>query len=63
MTAGQNFVIYNNSGSTQTVTATGVTLRFAGTSITGNRTIPQRGIATVLCVASNEYVISGPGIS
>jgi hypothetical protein len=63
MTAGQNFVIYNNSGSTQTVTETGVTLRLVATSSTGNRVIPSRGLATVLCVASNEYVISGPGIS
>jgi hypothetical protein len=63
MTSGQNFVIYNNSGSPQTITATGVTLRLAGTSSTGNRTLPQRGLATVLCVGSNDYVISGPGIS
>jgi len=63
MTAGQNFVIYNNSGSSQTITATGVTLRLAGTATTGNRTIPQYGLATVLCVASNTYVISGPGLS
>jgi hypothetical protein len=63
MTAGQNFVIYNNSGSTQTVTESGVTLRFAGTSGTGNRIIPQRGLATVLCVGTNEYVISGPGLT
>jgi hypothetical protein len=63
MTAGQNFVVYNNSGSSQTITATGVTLRWAGTSSTGNRTIPQYGLATVLCVASNTYVISGPGLS
>jgi hypothetical protein len=63
MTSGQNFVIYNASGSPQTITATGITLRLAGTSSTGNRTLPQRGLATILCVASNDYVISGPGIS
>jgi hypothetical protein len=63
MTAGQNFVIYNNSSSSQTITqGSGVTLRFAGTGETGNRTIPQYGLATVLCVASNTYVISGPGM-
>jgi hypothetical protein len=63
MTSGQNFVIYNASGSSQTITATGVTLRLAGTATTGNRTLPQRGLATVLCVASNDYVISGSGIT
>jgi hypothetical protein len=62
MTSGQNFVIYNNSASTQTLTATGITLRLAGTATTGNRVIPQRGLATVLCVGSNDYVISGPGV-
>jgi hypothetical protein len=63
MTAGQNFVIYNNSGSNQTITATGVTLRLAGTATTGNRTIPQYGLATVLCVGTNTYAISGPGLT
>ena len=62
MTAGQNFVIYNNSAAAQTITATGVTLRLAGTTTTGNRTIPARGLVTVLCVASNEYVSSGSGL-
>jgi hypothetical protein len=64
MSAGENFVIYNDSASTQTVTqGSGVTLRLAGTTTTGNRTLPVRGIATVICVASNEYVLSGPGVS
>ena len=63
MTSGQNFVIYNASGSSQTITqGASVTLRFAGTASTGNRTLPQRGLATVLCVGSNDYVISGPGM-
>jgi hypothetical protein len=55
--------IYNNSASNITVTATGVTLRVAGTATTGNRTIAQRGLVTILCVAPNEYVITGAGLS
>jgi hypothetical protein len=63
MTAGQNFVMFNNSASTQAITATGVTLRLAGTTTTGSRTVPAYGLATVLCVASNVYVISGSGLT
>lgn len=64
MTAGQNAMIYNNSATSQTISqGSGVTLRQAGTSNTGNRTLAQYGVATVLCVASNVYVISGTGLS
>lgn len=62
--AGNAVSIYNNSSSNQTITQdTGVTLRFAGTSTTGNRTLAQYGVCTVLCVASNTFVISGAGLS
>ena len=55
--------VYNNSGSNQTITqGTSVTLRQAGTASTGNRTLAQYGIATVLCVASNTFVITGTGL-
>jgi hypothetical protein len=63
-TAGQNVTIYNNSGSSQTITqGTSVTLRLAGSATTGNRTLALRGIATVVCVASNEFVVSGAGLT
>lgn len=56
--------IYNNSSSAQTITqASGVTLRLAGSSTTGNRTLAQRGVATVLKVAANEWVIMGQGLT
>lgn len=56
--------IYNNSGSNQTITAgAGVTLRLVGTATAGNRTLAQRGLATILCVAPNEFVVTGGGIS
>ena len=62
--AGQNLTIYNNSAANQTITqGTSVTLRLAATALTGNRTLAQRGIATVLCVAANEFVVSGAGVS
>lgn len=62
-TAGQVVTIYNNSSNNQTITSTGVTIYLAGTASTGNRTLGQRGIATILCVSSNTYVISGSGLT
>lgn len=56
--------IFNNSGSNQTITqGASTTVRQAGTANTGNRTLAQYGLATVLCVASNTFVISGSGLS
>ena len=56
--------IYNDSSSDQTITqAASVTLRLAGAATTGNRTLAQYGLVTVLCVASDEFVISGAGLT
>lgn len=61
---GEAFSIYNNSSSSQTITQGGsTTLRLVGTATTGNRTLGQYGLCTVLCVASNVFVISGGGLS
>jgi len=61
---GDAISIYNDSGSNQTITQGGsVTLRKAGTADTGNRTLAEYGLATVLCVASDTFVISGGGLS
>ena len=61
---GQAVTIYNNSNSDQTITqGSGVTLRKVGTTDTGNRTLKGRGLVTILCVASNDFVITGGGLS
>lgn len=61
---GAVVTIYNNSGSNQTITqGSSVTLRQSGTANTGNRILAQYGVATVLCVAGNTFVISGSGLS
>jgi hypothetical protein len=63
-TVGQNVVIYNNSTSSQTITqGSSVTLRWAGTATTGNRTLAQYGVATAICVGTNTYVIAGTGLT
>lgn len=61
---GDAITLYNNSASSITITqGASATLRQVGTANTGNRTLAQRGLATILCVASNEFVISGGGVS
>jgi hypothetical protein len=63
-TIGQNVTIFNNSSSSITITqGTSVTIYLAGTANTGSRTLAQRGIATLLCVGTNAYVINGGGLS
>ena len=63
-TIGQNVTIFNNSSSSITITqGTSVTIYLAGTANTGSRTLAQRGIATLLCVGTNTYVINGGGLS
>ena len=61
--AGDAVTIYNNSASTQTITAgSGVTIRLAGSSSTGNRTLAQYGVATLLCItggSSPVFVATG----
>jgi hypothetical protein len=62
--SGDTLSIYNNSASNQTITqSAGVTIYQVGTATTGNRTLAQRGLATLLCVGSNEFVITGGGLT
>lgn len=61
---GDAITVYNNSASSITVTqGASVTLRLAGSATTGSRTLAQRGVVTLLCVATNEFVCSGGGLS
>lgn len=62
--AGDAITIYNDNSTNLTITqGASVTMYLGGTATTGNRTLAQRGIATVLCVASNTFVISGAGLT
>jgi hypothetical protein len=63
-TSGQSVSIYNDSTSSQTITqGSGATLYQVGTVNTGNRTLAQRGLCTVLCVGTNTFVITGGGLT
>ncbi len=56
--------IYNNSSGNITITQGGsLTLRQVGTANTGNRTLAQRGLATVVFISATEAVISGGGLT
>jgi hypothetical protein len=65
--AGDSFVIVNSNTATTSISiiaGSGVTLRLAGTTTSGTpRTIAPNGMASVLCVASNTFLISGAGVS
>lgn len=62
--ASFNVDIFNNSAANVTITSGGgVTMHLAGTATTGNRTLAQRGFATLRCVAANTFVISGTGLT
>ena len=63
LSIGDTISIYNSSTSNATIDASAVTLYQAGTTNTGNRTLAQHGVATILCVGTNTFVVSGAGLS
>lgn len=57
---GDVISVFNNSAVSITITeGSSVTLRQSGTSNTGNRTLSSYGLCTILCIASDTFVISG----
>ena len=61
---GDTIALYNNSAAAISIAqGSGVTLRLAGSSSSGNRMLAQRGLATLIKIASDEWVIGGMGVS
>jgi hypothetical protein len=61
---GDVITIYNTTTGALTITqGTSATLQLAGTATTGNRTLAQKGLASLICVAANTFVCSGAGLS
>lgn len=56
---GATIVVFNNSGSNQTISITTDTLRLAGTATTGSRTLAQYGLATLVKVTSTVWAATG----
>lgn len=65
LTTGEVVTVFNNTNSTIDIIHTGTTTYLAGTSgtQTSPRTLKARGIATILCVGTDTYVIGGAGVS
>ena len=60
--AGQTVTIYAN-GSKIDINRSGVTMYWATDGSNANRDLQSRGVATILCVASNTFVITGGTLS
>lgn len=61
---GDSVTILNNSAASITIIqGASVTMYQVGTSNTGNRTLAQKGLATVFCYAANTFVITGGGMT
>ena len=61
---GDNLTIFNNSDYNQMITpASGVTLRRAGIGDTGARGLNGYGLATILCINTNSFIITGAGLT
>lgn len=63
-TAGDMITIFNVSSGTCTINqASGVTLYNAADGSTGTKTLAAKGLITILCTASNEFIMSGTQLS
>ena len=63
-TAGQTVTIYNDSAVSFAITkGAGVTMYWVQTGADEDRTLSTRGVATILCVATNVFVITGGTLS
>ena len=40
----------------------GTTVYLGGVGSTGNKTLSAKGLATILCVGTNQFVIVGAGV-
>ena len=62
--AGDMISIFNVSGGNNTITqGTGTTLYNTADGATGNRTLGAKGVCTIVCTDTNEFIISGSQVS
>ena len=60
---GECVTIYNSSAGDINLTRSGTNLYLVGDNTNQDRVLAQKGIATIVCVGSNEYVVMGGGIT
>ena len=64
LSAGDMISMFNVSSGNMTIEqGTGTTIYNAADGTTGNRTVGAKGLVTLVCTASNEFVISGTQLS
>jgi hypothetical protein len=56
---GDVVTVVNNTSGDIAVNGSGVTLRLVGTTTTGNRTLKNYGLCSILCIASNTFIVAG----
>ena len=62
--SGDAISIFNNTATAKTVfIGSGVTMRLAGTALTGTRYLSQYALSTIICISSNVFAISGAGVT
>jgi hypothetical protein len=57
--AGQTISIYNNTAGNISINRSSVTMYWVTDGTNANRTLSTRGVATVLCVGTDTFVITG----
>lgn len=60
---GTTIAIVNDGTNPVTISTTGITLKQAGTTNTGNRTVAVNGVATLLKVGTDRWFITGAGVA
>jgi hypothetical protein len=60
---GQTVSIFNNTSGNISINRSSVTMYWSANGTNADRTLATRGVATVLCVGSNEFVITGGTLS
>ena len=63
LSEGMVVTIYNNSAGNINLTRSGTDLYLVGDNTNQDRVLLTRGIATLVCVGTNEYVVMGGGIT
>tara|TARA_B100000427_G_scaffold325845_1_gene333429 strand:+ start:280 stop:1071 length:792 start_codon:yes stop_codon:yes gene_type:complete len=63
LSVGDIVTIYNATGGNINITRSSTNIYLAGDTASSNRVLAQKGIATLVCVDSNEYVLMGGGIT
>jgi hypothetical protein len=60
---GQTVSIFNNTSGNISINRSSVTMYWSQNGTNANRTLATRGIATILCVGTNTFVITGGTLS